>query len=224
MHTPLDGRRRWRAGALALWSGALACALAGCSWTQKVAGPEKKPQPDPILGEVHPQNTPAFGPAPPADKGKSAAPTSSSSAAPATDTFLTSSPTSTAYLASITPPLQGSRPLAINEPGPFRLASSDAPLVRPVPRDPAFINNTWATPSSGSFVAPPSSFVDPQTALLQSRGVTQHRVDPLPDGGIRLSAVVPLRGDASRQRTYEATARDFPAAVTAVVTQIDQGR
>jgi hypothetical protein len=212
--------------------------LTGCSSGPKILTPEKK-QPDPILGEVHPQNQPTYAPAAPLDKRPSAGGTTgtptSASRTPVEDPLFPSVPTSNAYLASRSGSLPGSRPLAIadnKQPGQFQLAGAATPIVRPVPQDPATKKDTWTAPpsnstaaSGGSFSAPsssPNNFVDPATALLQSRGVTSQRVEPLADGTVRLTAVVPRRDDPNRQFTYEAVARDFPAAAQAVVQQIDQ--
>ena len=122
--------------------------LTGCSATSK----DKKPA-DPILGELHPQGTPAFGPSPPPDKTKQ----SSSVGTPASypkfgeqDPLLSStSPLSNAYLASRTKPLAGSQPLAISEPGKLQLAgaTTDLGAARPIPPDPAFVKDAWSTPA-----------------------------------------------------------------------------
>jgi len=199
--------------------------LTGCSSTPKK-------QADPILGEVHPQGTPEYGPVPPPPpKAKETSSVANPSANQAAnwDPILSPSPTSNAYLASLTKPLPGSRPLAIEDaPGAFQLTSNTQPQVRPVPKDPAFVNGSWASqPGSsapGGFTTTPTNFVDPHVSMLQSRGVASHRVDPLPDGNVRLSAVVPQRDNPNLQRTYEVVARDFPAAVLALTQQIDQGR
>jgi hypothetical protein len=208
--------------------------LAGCSSGPKILTPEKK-QPDPILGEVHPQNQPTYAPAAPLDKRPTAGTPTSANRPAVEDPLFPSVPTSNAYLASRSGSLPGSRPLAITDgkqPGPFQLAAAATPIVRPVPQDPATKKDTWAAPPSntttangGSFSAsstPSNNFVDPATALLQSRGVTSQRVEPLADGTVRLTAVVPRRDDPNRQFTYEAVARDFAAAAQAVVQQIDQ--
>ena len=225
------GRLAVRVFACAAFSALLG--LTGCSSAPKILTPEKK-QPDPILGEVHPQNTPNFGPAPP-ERSKQ-----SSSAAPASlnrggdDPLFPALPTSNAALASRTQHLPGSQPLAIadrREPGPFQLTGG-GPTVRPVPRDPALANGDWATPlgqtstgsAGGNFGPSPSNFVEPSAALLQSRGVTSHRLDPLADGTVRLTAIVPRRDNPNRQITYEAVAADFASAAAAVVAQIDQRR
>ena len=208
--------------------------LAGCSATSK----DKKPA-DPILGELHPQGTPAFGPSPPPDKTKQ----SSSTGVPASfpkmgdqDPLLASaspSPLSNAYLASRTKPLPGTQLLAISEPGKLHLAGAIAELgdVRPIPPDPAFVKNSWSTPppsagnfGTGNFAAATPNFVDPTTARLQSRGIAHHRIDPLPDGTVRLTAVMPQAADPASQRLYEVTARDFQSAVDRLIAQIDAGK
>jgi hypothetical protein len=136
------------------------------------------------------------------------------------------------YLASITPPLPGGKPLAIADrqaPGSFQLTANSESAIRPIPKDPAFVNNSWISPtananSSGQFAAQPGQFVDPQIAVLQTRGITQHRVDPLPDGRIRLLAFAPQPDNPSQIRTYDVTARDVPEAVQAVLRQLEQRR
>ncbi len=185
---------------------------------------------------MHPQNAAPYGPTPPAEKAKTPADnyggkTSLNVPPPP----VAPSANSNAYLASMTKPLPGSRPLAINDqaPGAFQLTANNEPVVRPIPKDPAFVNNSWVTPPTsatsgssgpGQFTAQPSNFVDPQIAILNARGITQHRVDPQPDGTVRLIAVAPQRDNPNQVRTYDVTARDFPAAVQAVVQQMDQGR
>jgi hypothetical protein len=188
-------------------------------------GGDKKKTADPLLGEVHPQNTAPYGPSPP-DKSKAANDTKTS----ALTEPIIPAPTSNAYLASLSKPLPGGKTLAINDgqaPGAFQMTASSEPLVRPVPRDPAFANGAWGPPTNGSadtFRPPSSHFVDPQVALLQSRGVTQHRVEPLQDGRVRLTAALPQRDNVGQLRTFEVTASDFPQAVQAILQQIDQAR
>jgi hypothetical protein len=221
---------------LGMWSLVLfVCAvsmtlLSGC--TSLTA--DKKKSADPILGEVHPQGNNPYGPAPPTDKKVNAETTGQKSSMNVpNDPVIGPSPTSNAYLASITKPLPGSQALAINDgkaPGTFQLTANAEPLVRPVPKDPAFVNGSWVAPpttppaGSGPFTAQPSNFVDPQTALLQARGVTQHRVDPQPNGSVRLIAVAPQSGNPSQLRTYDVVARDYAAAVQAVLQQMEQGK
>jgi hypothetical protein len=200
--------------------------LTGCS----SLGGDKKKVADPILGEVHPQNTAPYGPTPPSDKDKSKnhADTKTSANTPAGSLFVPS-PTSNAYLATLT------KPLAITDgraPGSFHLTANSEPIVRPIPKDPAFVSNSWVAPptsatanssGSGQFVPQPNNFVDPQVVILQSRGITQHRADLLPDGRLRLLAVAPQRDISGQLRTFDVTARDLPEAVQAVLRQMDQG-
>lgn len=211
---------------------ALVLSASGCASVNKALGkPDPPKQSDPILGEVHPQNTQPYGPTPPAKKDTPADPASKTSAL---DPLLGPSPTSPAYLASRTKPLPGAQPLAINDgkPAPFQLAGNAQPLgqptVQPIPRDPAFTNSTWvASPttstsasSGGAFAAAPSNFVDPTFAPLTARGITQHRAETQPDGSTRLIALAPQPGGTFR--TYDVTARDVASAVQAVVQQIDR--
>jgi hypothetical protein len=216
--------------------GLILSSLSGCSTFSGGGG--KKKAADPILGEVHPQSNAPYGPTPPAekDKAKSTETGQKSSANTSADPQIGPRPLSIAHMASLTKPLPGSKTLAISDsqaPGALQLTGNAEPVVRPVPRDPAFVNNSWVAPPTsassnfsgpGQFVAQPSNFVDPQAALLQSRGITQHRVDPLPDGRVRLIAVAPERGNSAQLRTYEVTARDIPEAVGLVVQQIDAKR
>ena len=236
MHNTGEIRRGSRPGPAPMVVGF--CALAfvlhssvGCS-SMKLT-PEKK-QADPILGEVHPQNSQPYGPVPPPPKKETPADTTGNQRSehiPPQDP-LTPSPTSNAWLASATKPLPGSNPLAITDkqPGTFQLTNNAEPLIKPIPKDPAFVNQSWVAPPTsatssssgpGQFVNQPSNFVDPQIALLQGRGVTQHRIDQLPGGGIRLTAVAPQAGNPTQVRTFDVTARDLPSAVQAVIQQME---
>jgi len=210
--------------------GLIVSTLPGCS---TLGGGDKKKTADPILGEVHPQSAAPYGPTPPTEKDKARNSTDNkSSAITPADPLLTPSPTSNVYLASITPPLPGSKTLAIADrqsPGSFQLTANSETAIRPVPKDPAFVNNSWVSPttnanSPGKFASQSGQFVDPQIAVLQTRGITQHRIDPLPDGRIRLLAFAPQPDNPSQIRTYDVTARDVPEAVQAVLRQLDQRR
>src|SRR4051794_17100657 len=78
--------------------GLIASILPGCS-TLGIG--DKKKAADPILGEVHPQNTNPYGPTPPTEKEKPKTSTEQkSSANTAPDPLIGPSPTSNAYLAS----------------------------------------------------------------------------------------------------------------------------
>jgi hypothetical protein len=144
-------------------------------------------------------------------------------------------PTSNAYLAGRTQRLPGSETLAISdgrEPGAFKLtAAMGPPIVRPIPPDPAVQNNAVAAPtrvnagsSADNFAPTASNFIDPNVALLQSRGVTSQRSEPLADGTVRVTAIVPRRDDPTHQFSYEAVGRDFAAAAQLIVQKIDQAR
>jgi hypothetical protein len=206
--------------------------MTGCASSgAKVLAPEKK-QPDPILGEVHPTPAPAYGPAAPLSDRQKQIPGTSASR-PVDDPLFPSMPTSNAYLAGRPQRLPGSETLAIGDgkaPGTFQLTGG-APVVRPVPIDPAFRNESWVAPatastssSGGNFTAAPSNFVDPTTALLQSRGVADQNVEKLADGTVRVTAVVPRKDDPTRQTSYEAVGKDFPSAAQAIVQKIDQNK
>ena len=208
--------------------------MTGCASSgAKVLAPDKK-NPDPILGEVHPTPAPAYGPAAPLSDRQKQVPGTSASR-PVDDPLFPSMPTSNAYLAGRPQRLPGSETLAIGDgkaPGAFQLTGGGgAPVVRPIPPDPAFRNESWVAPttastsaSGGNFTSAPSNFVDPTTALLQSRGVSSQRVDPLADGTVRLTAIVPRKDDPAHQTSYEAVGKDFPAAAQLIVQKIDQNR
>lgn len=237
MHTLETTTRRLRPGAWPLVVLGCALAIAALSGCSSFSG-EKKKTADPILGEVHPQGSNPYGPVPPppTEKKTNAETTGNNktSANVPVAPITAPSPTSNAYLASITKPLPGSQPLAIGDikaPGTFQLTANAEPLVRPVPKDPAFVNGSWVAPptntTTGSsnpaqFTSQPSNFVDPQIALLQARGITQHRIDPQPDGSVRLIAVAAQPNN--QVRTYDVTARDIQGAVQAVLQQMEQGK
>lgn len=212
--------------------------MTGCASSgAKILAPDKK-QPDPILGEVNPTPAPAYGPATPLSERQKQVPGTSASR-PVDDPMFPSMPTSNAYLAARPQRLPGSETLAIADgraPGAFQLTGGTAPIVRPLPPDPALRNGAWsatspstsATVSAGTFggnaSAVPSNFVDPDTALLQSRGVSDQHVEKLADGTVRVTAIVPHKDDPTLQTSYEAVGKDFATAAQLIVTKIDQKR
>ena len=212
--------------------------LTGCASSgAKILAPDKK-QPDPILGEVHPTPAPPYGPAAPLSDRQKQVPGSSASR-PVDDPMFPSMPTSNAYLAGRPQRLPGSETLAISDgraPGSFQLTGCVAPVVRPLSPDPAVRNGTWsatspstsATVSAGStggnYTAVPSNFVDQDTALLQSRGVSDQHVEKLADGTVRVTAIVPHKDDPTLQTSYEAVGPNFAAAAQLIVAKIDQKR
>jgi hypothetical protein len=219
-------------------------AMTGCASSgAKVLAPDKK-APDPILGEVHPTPAPAYGPAAPLSDRQKQVPGTSASR-PVDDPLFPSMPTSNAYLAGRPQRLPGSETLAIGsgtEPGAFQLTGGSVPNVRPVPLDPNYRGQWTATGSppnttpapttstvvasatGGSPTAVPNNFVDPDTALLQSRGVSDQHVEKLADGTVRVTAIVPHKDDPTHQTSYEAVGKDFPTAAQLIVQKIDQNR
>jgi hypothetical protein len=206
--------------------------MTGCASSgAKILAPDKK-QPDPILGEVHPTPAPAYGPAAPLSDRQKMVPGTSASR-PVDDPLFPSMPTSNAYLAGRPQRLPGSETLAIDDgkaPGAFQLTGG-TPVGRPIPVDPAVRNDSWQAPatastssSGGNFTSAPSNFVDPTTALLQSRGVADQKVDKLADGTVRLTAVVPRKDDPTHQTSYEAVGPDFASAAQLIVQKIDQAK
>jgi hypothetical protein len=218
-------------------------ALTGCASSgARVLAPDKK-APDPILGEVHPTPAPAYGPAAPLSDRQKQVPSTSASR-PIDDPLFPSMPTSNAYLASRPQRLPGSETLAIGNgtaPGAFQLTGGvGAPIVRPVPLDPA-AKGQWtatasapanpaanstvvASPTGSTSSAVPDNFVDPDAALLQSRGVSDQHVEKLADGTVRVTAIVPHKDDPTHQTSYEAVGKDFAAAAQLIVQKIDQNR
>ncbi|MBX9678606.1 MAG: hypothetical protein K2X38_07560 [Gemmataceae bacterium] len=205
----------------------LGFASAGCQSTAPV-----KQSGDPILGEIHPQNN-KFGPTPPASASTGTGGSPGAYAPRPTNNAVTVSPTSPAYLASMNRTLPDSSPLAIGD-QPFGRAT--LPIVIPVPRDPAVatLAGDPNSPSPGwnySTPAPivqtsaiPSGFVDPNEALLKSRGIMSQKQEPVPGGGIRLTAIAPNPANPGAFRTFEVQARDYPAAVQAILQQMDGKR
>lgn len=205
----------------------LGFASTGCHSTAPV-----KQSGDPILGEIHPQNN-KFGPTPPASASTGTGGSPGAYAPRPTNNAVTVSPTSPAYLASINRTLPDSSPLAIGD-RPFGRAT--LPTVIAVPRDPAVAtlasnaNNPlpgWNLSTSAPIVqtsAIPSGFVDPNEALLKSRGIMSQKQEPVPGGGIRLTAIAPNPSNPGAFRTFEVQARDYPAAVQAILQQMDGKR
>ena len=72
--------------------------------------------------------------------------------------------------------------------------------------------------------AVPNNFVDPDTALLQSRGVSDQHTEKLADGTVRVTAIVPRKDDPTHQTSYEAVGKDFATAAQLIVQKIDQNR
>jgi hypothetical protein len=224
--------------ATAVLSCALSAALIpGCT---SMTGEKKKAPADPILGEVHPQNTNPYGPVPPPPKSGNESTGNKMSAVPPPppDPITSPSPTSPAYLASRTKPLAGSVALAIND--GVQQTNNNAPVVRPVQKDPAFVNGSWVSapgspgtppppppPSNGTstpgpFEAQPSNFVDPQAELLKSRGITNYRFEPQPDGKVRLFALAPHPNNPQQMLTLDVTTNDYPSAVQALILKLEQ--
>jgi hypothetical protein len=145
---------------------------------------------------------------------------------------------STAAVAS----LPGARPLAIDETRSTDPAANPAavPNVQPIPRDvpvnPTLLTTgSWGsstqpvqqTPPITPNLPPPAPTISPvddvQFAPLRTRGAVSQKVDNVAEG-VRVTAIVPNRDNSGSMRVFESTARDVPAAVQAIVQQIDQQR
>jgi hypothetical protein len=136
------------------------------------------------------------------------------------------SPTSAGLAAG---PLPGARPLAINGSGgvqavPASNSGSPQPIVVPVPRDtgPASpgvvpVSNTTWTPQ------PAPNSVEALQQQLKAHGVIWQKEDRLPEG-VRFSAIVPSRTQPDATQVYEATGRDLPSAIEAVLQKMDGAR
>ena len=138
---------------------------------------------------------------------------------------------STAALAS----LPGGKALSINNPQaapPTNPSASTGPSVQPIPRDVPASNNLLATgswtqqvPATPTGLPAPSggSFVDPQLAALQARGISNPKIETVPEG-VRVTVVAPNRGNPESLQLYTTTAADTASAVQAILQQIDQQR
>jgi len=182
---------------------------------------QTKTQGDPLIGEIYPKGqgpTPQTTPNGP----PGFAPSKTSSIAPP------SSPTQSLTPAALaTTTLPGGRPLAITpknfDPVPGTLTSSTQiktpePLVVPIPKD---TTTTGLQPTASWNGGPPSQ--NDIIAQLGKRGVLFQKQDNVPEG-VRLTVVVPHPQQPGVTRVYEATAPDYPAAVQAILLQIDQSR
>jgi hypothetical protein len=185
----------------------------GCSTPHK-----SELQGDPLMGEHGLKQGPTpQPPPPPAGKVQAAVtpvPPYSFSSTPAT---LASTPVQ---------PLPGGRALAIEGPGqPAPAVPAGKPVVQAVPRGsestaanviPAAAAHNWGPQPA------PNSPADLQNRL-NALGVRFHKTDNVPEG-IRFTAIVPSRTDATSSRVYEATAPDQGAAIQAVLRQIENQR
>jgi hypothetical protein len=137
-------------------------------------------------------------------------------------------------------PLPGARPLAIDGSGGLATGGNNniipastngaglKPIVLPVPRETA-PNSLPVVPAagSGSATSPPgpawgSPAADPDAAIreqLKARGVLYSKVDTVPEG-VRLSVIVPKRGEPDATRVFEATGRDFNSAAQAILQKL----
>lgn len=181
-----------------------------------------------LHGSKNHKTDPLFGDPASKDNDKGGGPPRTSSNVPAIPPATASS---NVALAMATP-LPGARPLSIgenvNEPVPARPAttltstnttpgnalSRPQPVVVPLPRETPDVQPALMT-------VPASQSNEYFLSQLRARGVTWHRADSVP-GGIRFSCIVPNRQNPTITRTFEATAPDFPAAVNAVLQQIDR--
>lgn len=97
--------------------------------------------------------------------------------------------------------------------------SSQVPTVGggiPVPQAPPA-----AAPAPAAATQQPSVTEDPVLAQLRARGVTWQKADNVA-GGVRLTCIVPNRQHPEVTRTYEVVGPDYPAAVRAMLFQIDR--
>jgi hypothetical protein len=174
---------------------------------------------DPLLGEFGPKGVPPA---------KTLTPYQKTSAGPVPPIPTANSATSTAALA-------GGRPLSING-GGFAAASQPAGtltgsggiILRPPEAIPSVQEVPLDTHRPGGNTGLPASTWNSQIPSyqqlqdqLRARGVTFQKADPVADG-VKLTCIVPNRLNPQVNRFYEATARDYAAAVQAVVQQIDQ--
>jgi hypothetical protein len=235
------GASRTACLALACWSGALFAfaLLSGCNTFQRSRDPK---QPEPLYGEFHPKT---FGNAPPPASKTTSSKSGNAGAIPALPAA-----TSTGSSAAIASgdPLLGSRPLAIEDPGRAQpvaawqgtkqLTSGQSaadmtpnlrpPIVQPhpLPPDP----NAGVAVAGGARAAPPAWSAPPAAAdfdqlqkELADRNVTSLRLEKY-QGGCKVSCMAPKPFDRGVNRTYEATAPDYPSAIRAVLDQIDRER
>jgi hypothetical protein len=214
------------------------CSLAllgavGCSAANKNKG-------DPLMGEFGPKG-----------EGAKAPPTkTSSNQVPPIPTA--SYGVSTANLAAGT--LPGSRNLAISDPqpapnsGPGALTagtkdsanavlSVPPPAVQAVPRDsspvvPATFDKGQPPPPDPLLTQQPAPVsppppgqgpADPLQGQLKAHGVTWQRAENVP-GGVKFTCIVPNPQNPQVSRAYEAIGPDYPAAVRAVLWEIDNKR
>ena len=120
---------------------------------------------------------------------------------PPADPLLTQQPT------AANPPPAGNQPTN-NRPGltwpNVNLGSNPPPAAAPV------------TPAATNNAAP----VDQLQSQLKSRGVTWQRAENVA-GGVKFSCIVPNPQNPQVSRAYEAIGPDYPAAVRAVLWEID---
>ena len=201
----------------------LACLLGivGCKSTEKTKD-------DPLLG-VKPAQVNPVPPTTGSSNNSSGIPGAQSRAVPPIPG--STSAGSNAALAS----LPGGRPLFINDPRqPANGATPKTnfvPNVQPIPRESATVPGLQTT-GSWTQTTPPITPNHPTTtpgqgdsqfAPLQVRGSIGQFVENVPEG-VRLKVLVPSRTSNGAVRVYDAIARDVPAAVQAIVEQIDSQR
>jgi hypothetical protein len=225
--------------ALACWSGALFALLSGCNTFQRSRDPK---EPEPLYGEFHPKS---FGNAPP-PAGKTTSSKSGNSGVIPALPAATSTESSAAIASG--DPLQGSRPLGIEDAGrgqpvaawqgtkqltSGQPAADMIPNLRPpvgqaqpLPPDP----NAGATIPVGARAAPPAWSAQPAAADFDQlqKELADHNVISLRlekyQGACKVSCTVPKPFDQGVNRTYEATAPDYKTAIRAVLSRIDDDR
>jgi len=124
--------------------------------------------------------------------------------------------------------------------------SKPEPVVQPVPRDnnniPVVPASNWdksqqppppdplltqqtnpANPLSPGQVPPGQQPADPLQSQLKARGVAWQRAENVA-GGVKFSCIVPNPQNPQVSRAYEAIGPDYPAAVRAVLWEIDNKR
>lgn len=198
------------------------CVLVGASLLLQTGCSTTKPHAkgDPLVGEIHPPGGAPNSPVPPnpASHSKSAAvPPIPSTQGPVTNASLASLDGGRSLAIGSNTPVSGGQPASYVTPAnmPPVSPSPGGPKVMPLPRD----TSPPAVATTGS-VSANQQTNDLLQAQLKARGVIFQKQDSVPDG-VKFVCIVPVPGSNDNQ-FFEATARDYPTAVQAVIFQIDQ--
>jgi hypothetical protein len=224
---------------------ALCTLITGCAGnTNKLA------QGDPLYGETQPRGkgVPAVPPPQPANNRGQVPPVPTATSSPSNAAMASTGLPGGRSLAIAqnqpnTPATPGVPTAAVNLKRP-------EPIVVPIPRDTplpgpgvvpsnVLMTGSWmpqhpvSPPSQGNLVSQPrpspvvqalgQASDDTLQAQLRSRGVSWHKKEAVPEG-VKFSCIVPSPTNPESTRVFEATARDYPSAVQAVLQQIDQQR